>query len=160
MAIDRYLANVDGFRKYVELLETTPLKKRQTFIDAAKTENPFFVETAEKYMITFERITKLPEMELAEVFGAEGLKSENIATAILSIEDAVLRELIIKAVPRKQVTEIQLYMKEFPVPKPADIGSSRLALILKARELEKLGKLKSIQIPRFGEGYFKSNKNK
>ena len=155
MAIERYVNNDEGFRKYVELMETTPPKKRQEFLTAAKAENPLFAENVEKYLITFEKITKLPEMELAEVFGAEGLKAEVIANAILSVQDPGLKESLLRFVPKKLAASVSLTMKDFPEPKPPEVGAARLTMIQAARELEKAGKLKTLLIPRFGEGYFK-----
>ena len=154
MSVERYAKDDDGFRKYVELMETTPTKKRQKFLDAAKAENEKFATTVEKYILTFDRITKLPEMELAEVLGADGLKPEAIANAISSVPDAAERERLVKMIPRKYAPQIQLQMKDFPNPKPEQIGASRLQVIQMARELEKSGKLKSVQIPFFGVGFF------
>jgi len=156
MAIDRYLANDEGFRKYVELLETTPPRKRQEFIDAAKLENPRFAEAVQSCIITFERITKLPEMEVAEVLSAPGLKPEMIATAIISVEDQALRASLVKAIPRKQAGLVQASMKDFPDPKPNEIGAARLAFIQAARALERKGVLASFLMPRFGDGHFRT----
>lgn len=155
MGIERYSGTDAGFRQYVELLETTPPKKRQEFLDAAKKENAAFAENIEKFIITFEKITKLPEMELAEVFGATGLKAEFMANAILSVQDSSVKDLLVKFVPRKMAAEVMLLMKDFPSPKPPEVGAARLAMIQTARKLEKEGKLKTLLIPRFGDGFFK-----
>ena len=135
MSLERYLKDDQGFRKYVELLESTPPKKRQTLADLARKENALFVETAEKYLLTFDRITKLPEMELTEVLGAEGLKTEILAVAISTAEHPELKERLLQNLPRNLTAPVQLALKELPVPKPADIGAARLQLILKALEL-------------------------
>jgi hypothetical protein len=158
MAIDRYLANDKGFRKYVELLETTPSRKRQQFLDAALKENRQFAEAAQACIITFERITKLPEMEIAEVMGAPGLKPEVMAAAILSVEDLGVQANLVKAIPRKIVGLVQAAMKDFPFPQPNEVGAARLAFIEAARALERQGLLVSFLIPRFGDGYFRSKR--
>lgn len=156
MALDRYLKDEGGFRKYVELMEGMSSAKRKALMDAAKAENRVFVETAEQFIITFDRITKLPDMELTEVLGAAELKPEVIAVAIASVMDAGVREKLLKFIPRKLMPAITQELKENPEPKPYDIGASRLKLICAARELEKKGMLKSVLIPRFEKGFFEA----
>lgn len=154
MSLDRYLKDDEGFRKYVELMENTPTGKRTTLMTAARKENPTFVEAAEKYLFTFERITLLPPMELTEVLGAPGLKVEVVATAIASVADAGVKEKLLSHLPRNLLALVAQDLKDRHQPKPAEAGGARLQLIKKARELEKEGKLDSVQIPRFGNGYF------
>ncbi len=154
MSLDRYLKDEMGFRKYIELMEGMATNKRQTMMETAKAENKLFVETAEKYLLTFDRITKLPTLELAEVLGAKGLKVEMLAVAILSVEDLGVREKLLGHVPRPLLPLLSQEMKDRPAPKPYDIGAARLQLIRTARELEKQGKLESMQIPRFDRHHF------
>jgi len=154
MSLDRYLRDDEGFRKYVELIECMPLGKRQKFLEAAKPENPMFVAEAQKYIFTFERITRLPSLELTEVLGAIGLKPETIATAVASIEDESIKEMMLKHIPRNLLASVVQQLKEYPVPQPYDVGSARLQLIKKARELEKIGRLESMQIPHFSRDHF------
>lgn len=154
MSLDRYLKDDDGFRKYVELMENTPTGKRTLLMNAARKENPEFVLTAEKYLFTFERVTLLPPMELTEVLGATGLKVEVIATAIASVADAAVKEKLLGNLPRNILALVAQDLKDRREPKPTEAGGARLQLIKKARELEKEGKLDSMQIPRFGQGHF------
>jgi flagellar motor switch protein FliG len=154
MSLERYLKDDDGFRKYVELMESTPTAKRQSLMEAARKENAAFVDAAEKCLLTFDRITRLPEMELAEVLGANDLKPEIVAVAILSVPDLGLREQLTKSIPRASANNILLELKDRGEPKPAEVGGARLQLIKKARELEKAGKLASVQMPRFRSGHF------
>jgi flagellar motor switch protein FliG len=154
MSLDRYVRDDEGFRKYVELMEEMPTAKRGSMMEAAKKENPFFVETAAKYILTFERITNLPDLELTEVLGAPGLKPEVIAVGIVSVTDAEVRTKLLKHIPRNLASPVAQEMKDKPEPKAYDIGAARLQIIKKARELEKKGKLDSVQIPRFGHNYF------
>lgn len=154
MSLDRYLKDESGFRKYVELMEGMATAKRTAMMEAAKAENKLFVETAEKYLLTFDRITKLPELELTEVLGARGLKANVLAIAILSVEDVGIREKLVQHVPRAILPALKQEMDDNPEPKPYEIGASRLQVIQKARELEKQGKLESMQIPRFDRGHF------
>lgn len=154
MALDRYIKDDEGFRAYVELMESTPTGKRKTLMDAARRECAPFVDAAEKYLFTFERITNLPGMELTEVLGAAGLKLTHLAIAINSVTDAALREKLIKHVPRNLLAQLSQELEGNPEPKPFDVGGARLNLIKKARELEKAGRLESMAIPRFGKGHF------
>jgi flagellar motor switch protein FliG len=154
MALDRYLKDDQGFRAYVELMESTASAKRKTLMDAARRECAEFVDAAEKYLFTFERITQLPSLELTEVLGASGIKVEALAVAINSVAEAAVREKLIRHVPRNLLAQLHQELESNPVPKPADIGGARLQLIKKARELEKQGRLDSMAIPRFGKSHF------
>lgn len=154
MSIDRYTRDDEGFRKYLELLESTPTAKRQKFIASARAENPAFVDAIEKYLLTFERITKLPDMELTELLGDPGLKVEVVSAALCSVSDAAAKERMVQNLPRDLAPKVLMQMKEFPDPSPQEAGGSRLKVIQMARELEKNGKLKSVQIPHFGVGHF------
>lgn len=155
MSLDRYLKDEHGFRHYVELMENMPTAKRVAMMDAAKKENAAFVEAAEKYLLTFDRVCHLPELELPEVLGVPGLKSELIAIAIVSIEDASLRERVLKLVPRNRLPAVAQDMKDNPEPKPFDVSAARLQLIRTARECEKQGKLESMLIPHFEPAHFR-----
>lgn len=155
MSIDRYVKDEKGFRKYVELMETMPTAKRQSMMAAAKSEHPLFVETAEKYVISFDRICRLPDMELTEVLASPQLKPELIATAILSLEDAGLREKMLAQLPRNRLLLVNNELKDAQPPKPFDIGAARLQKIQTTRELEKAGKLESLQIPHFSRDHFR-----
>lgn len=154
MSLDRYLKDEAGFRRYVELMESTPTGKRQQIMATAKQENPLFVETAEKHILTFERILQLPALELTEVLGEKTLKAEALAVAILSITDPSQRQRVVDGIPRNISAAILLEMKDRPPPQAPEIGSARLQLIKKARELESRGKLKSVQLPKFAVGHF------
>jgi flagellar motor switch protein FliG len=154
MSLERYLKDENGLRKYVQLMETTPPTKRKTLMDAGRAENSLFVETAEQYIITFEKITRLPEMELTEVLGDTGLKIDAVAAALLSIADTALREKLVALIPKKTMPFVVKQMQERPDPKLNEIGQARLAFIQKARELESEGKLKSLQLPLFPRDHF------
>ena len=155
MALDRYLKDEHGFRKYVELMESMPTSKREAMMSAAKAEHPLFVETAEKYVISFDRICRLPGMELTELLASPALKPEVIATAILSLEDTGLREKLLAQIPRNRQLLVNNELKDAPPPKPYDVGAARLTMIQATRALEKAGKLESLQIPHFSRDHFK-----
>lgn len=154
MGIERYNKDDEGFRKYVELLESTPVGKREKFLEAARAENEEFARAAERAVLTFERITRLPELELTEVFGASGLKIEALCVALLSLDEA-LRERMMACVPRTVLPKLQLWMKDNPRIDQAAVGSAKLQIIQMARSLEKDGKLKTVALPRFGVGHFR-----
>ena len=155
MGVDRYTKDDEGFRKYLELIESTPTQKRNNFLENARSENPIFGAAAEKYIITFEKILALSELELTEVFGAKELKPTELATGIASIDDVGIKEKVTKMIPREMQPAVIQLLKENPNPKAYDIGGARLKIIQAARSLEKRGKLKSIQVPQFGAGYFR-----
>lgn len=155
MGVDRYSKDDEGFRKYVELIESTPVNKRKDLLESARGENPIFADAVEKHMLTFDRIIRLPPLEVTEVFSAVELKPEIIAVAICSVEDAELKERLIQSLPRKIAVAVHQEIKLDPAPEAFKVGGARLQVIQAARSLEKVGKLKSVQIPRFGAGYFR-----
>lgn len=155
MGIERYLKMADGFRKYVELLETIPTSKRETLLTSAREENPEFAETVEKYVITFERIARLPETELAEILQSPSLKSQVIAIGIASVTDQAQKDKLLKTLPRTLLPQVNRDLTDNPTPSASDITGARLKWIMAARELEKQKKLPSIQMPLFNEGHFK-----
>src|SRR5436305_9736278 len=63
----RFKRNPEGFRQLVELLESTPPSRRKKMIDVGMAEDPVYTQRAIEYMMTFEDVLKLPDMELAEV---------------------------------------------------------------------------------------------
>lgn len=156
MALDRYIRDDDGFRKYLELIESTPTQKRAALLESARAENPVFAAEAEKYLITFEKICLLSDLELTEVLGS--IKPEFLAIGIASTEDAGIKAKLLGMIPRDLSPQVGRLLKENPTPKPYDVGGARLKWIQAARALEKAGKLKSIHVPQFGYGFFRKQR--
>ena len=63
----RFKRDPGGLRKLVELLETTPILRRQKMIDVGMAEDPVYTEKVLKFVMTFEDVIKLPDVELAEL---------------------------------------------------------------------------------------------
>ena len=63
----RFKRTQEGFRSLIELLETTPMSRRQKMIDVGMAEDPVYTEKALSYVLTFEDVIQLPDLELAEL---------------------------------------------------------------------------------------------
>ena len=63
----RFKRSPEGFRKLVELLESTPPSRRQKMIDVGMEEDAEYTNRALQYVMNFDDIIKLPDTELAEV---------------------------------------------------------------------------------------------
>ncbi len=139
----RFKRNPDGLRQLVELLESTPIARRQKMIDVGMEEDPTYTQKALDCMMTFEDILKLPDMELAEVLSEAPARFT--ACAIHSQSQEVKDRFIMKCKPR-----VAAELREFldaPNVTPAQIGSGQLKMIEAARKLEKRGLVKTKKIP-------------
>lgn len=141
---DRYKKDPDGLRRLVELLETTPLTRRQDLIDRGMKEDPGYTKTALSYVLTFQDIVQLPEMELTEVICA--MKPKSVAAAISSVSDAAQKTRMLKCVPRHLVVEINNHLDS--QLSAAELGNAKKEAIEKTRQLEGKGVLTLKKIPR------------
>ena len=64
---DRCKRAPNGFRDMVQLMESTPIARRQRMIDAGMQEDPEYTRMLMSYMFSFEDVMNLPDMELAEL---------------------------------------------------------------------------------------------
>src|SRR4051794_15254659 len=94
----RFKRDANGFRKLVELLESTPQVRRQKMIDVGMQEDPAYTERAMQYMITFEDILKLPDMELADVIA--GVPPRMVAYSISLMSDDIKNKFLKLSHPR------------------------------------------------------------
>ena len=140
---DRYKRDPDGFRRLVELLETTPLKRRQELVAAGLKEDADYTNAAMDHILTFQVVMALPQMELTEVLA--GLKAKSVAHAILGLPEAE-RERLLACVQRAKVVEVNSYLDT--TPSPIELGQAKKEAIIKARELERSGVLTVKRIPR------------
>lgn len=140
---DRYMRDNDGLRRLVELLETTPLKRRQQLLEAGQAENSEIIELVSQYILTFRDIIELPQEQLIEVIAE--MKPRAVAICALSVESP-LREKILGSVMTNAQLEVNSYLDT--VASPADIGQSRLAAIQVARSLEATDRLNLKRLPR------------
>lgn len=139
----RFKRNPDGLRQLVELLEATPGSRRQKMIDVGMQEDPDYTQKALQYVITFEDIVKLPDLELAEVLSETPARFS--AFAIYSAAEDVKNRFLAKANPRA-AAEIKEFL-ETPNVTPVQIGGGQLKMIEVMRKLEKRGLVKTKRVP-------------
>lgn len=138
----RYKQSPEGFRKLVELLETTPASRRQKMIDAGLAEDSGYTHRALEYVMEFQDILGLPDAELAEVLARSPARI--VAYALCGLEETH-RDRFIKCVPPKLMGEVKDFLG---VDAPArDVSGARVKLITIARELERRGLVKTKAIP-------------
>ncbi|MGK5085002.1 FliG C-terminal domain-containing protein [Bdellovibrionota bacterium FG-1] len=138
----RYKRDPQGFRNLVELLESTPLIRRQKMIDVGMQEDPEFTEKAMSFMLNFEDVMNLPDMELAEVVSTAPPRITGMA--ISRADDAVKKRFLKNALPKiggdlKEYMQVEVTLRE--------VGGAQLKLIQVTRKLEKQGYVKTKKIP-------------
>lgn len=138
----RYKKDQNGFRKLVELLETTPPSRRQKLIDAGMKEDPAYTKKALDYILSFDDILMMPEPEITEL--ASQVKPKVIAYALENIGETV-RTRVENALPLNIRAEVKSY--EGSTLTPGEIGSARVQLISAARQLEQQELIKTKAIP-------------
>lgn len=138
----RYKRNADGFRKLVELWESTPVTRRQKMIEVGRAEDSYFVDQVLSYMMTFEDILKMSDFELAELTAVA--PGRTIAFALHGA-DELTRERFIKNAKPQIGAEIRDCLKMKIGPR--EIGGAQLKLVEKARELERKGLIQTKKIP-------------
>ncbi len=139
----RYKKNPDGLRQLVELLEGTPASRRQKMIDVGMQEDPEYTQKALQYVFTFEDVTRLPDLELAEVLAT--VPPQFTSYAIHSATQEVKDRFLAKANPR-----VAAEIKEFldsPQVTPMQIGGGQMKMIEATRKLEKRGLVKTKKVP-------------
>ena len=82
----RFKRDPDGFRKLIELWETTPILRRQKMIDIGMSEDAVYTEKVLKYIMTFEDVIQLPDVELAELMAAAPARITGYAISLSGTE--------------------------------------------------------------------------
>lgn len=139
----RFKRDPEGMRKLVELLETTPMSRRQKMIDVGNAEDPDYTEKALGFVMTFEDVMNLPDLELAEVISAALPRMTGFA--ISKSRPEVKERFLKNAIGGKQA-EIRDFMEVNPTL--SEVGGAQLKLVEVTRGLEKKGLIKTKQIPR------------
>jgi flagellar motor switch protein FliG len=139
----RFKRNPDGLRQLVELLESTPAARRQKMIDVGMEEDPEYTKKALQYVLTFDDVTKLPDLELAEVLSET--PGRFIAFAIHSASDEIKTRFISKANP-KTGAEIKEFL-DTPNVTALQVGGGQMKMIETTRKLEKRGLVKTKRVP-------------
>jgi flagellar motor switch protein FliG len=137
----RFKRGPEGFRALVELLESTPASRRQM------KEDPDYTQEAMLFVLTFEDIIKLPDLELAEVLAKTPART--VALAIRQSADEVKQRFLRNAKPQV-AAEIKDYMTVEAGLR--ETGGAQLKLIEVARQLERRGLVKTKHIPTGKEG--------
>lgn len=138
----RYKKSPEGFRALVELLETTPLERRQRMIEVGMEEDPEYTSIALQYLMTFEDVLTLDGPELAELMAAAPPRMT--AFAISHLGDDVIGRFLNHSKTRV-AAEIRENLETKVTKK--EIGGAQLKLVGCARDLERAGFLKIKQIP-------------
>ena len=143
----RFKRDHDGFRKLVELLESTPVSRRQKMIDVGMEEDAGYTQKALQYILDFQDIIDLPEMELAEVCAKAPPRM--IAYAICQLTQDVQDRFLKVCKPKvlgevRDQLEVQVGLRE--------IGGAQIKVIESARELERAGYVRTKKIPVGGSG--------
>jgi flagellar motor switch protein FliG len=139
----RFKRNADGLRQLVELLEVTPGSRRQKMIDVGMQEDAAYTQKALQYVMTFEDILKLPDMELAEVLSQAPPRFT--AYAIHAASEEIKNRFLSKCQP-KIGAEIKECL-EIPNVTPVQIGGGQMKMIEITRKLEKRGLVKTKRVP-------------
>jgi flagellar motor switch protein FliG len=133
-----------GFRKLVELMESAPKTQREKMIEAGMKEDPVYTAELMKFMITFEDILKLKDMELTELIAET---PPEVTAAAISKMDKEKRSKFEKCAQPRIMAQIRdvLEMKEFSL---RDIGGAQLRMIQITRELEGKGVFNIKSLPK------------
>ncbi|OFZ20549.1 MAG: hypothetical protein A2X94_11010 [Bdellovibrionales bacterium GWB1_55_8] len=138
----RFKRSPEGFRALVELLESTPLSRRQKMIDVGMQEDAEYTEKALQYVMTFEDIVELPDLQLAEV--AALAPPRTTAFAFHEVSEDQKTRLLLNSQPRVRA-EIKEYLEVAVGPR--EIAGAQLKLVETARTLERRGLVRIKKIP-------------
>ena len=139
---ERYKRGPEGFRALVELLEVTPIERREKMLEAGMEEDPAFTERAIQLMLSFEDVLRLPEMELSELLATV---PPNLCAIALCRQPKEVQKRFLLAMPPKAMGEFRDLVSE--VAELRDIGGAQLKMIQATRELERKGYVKTKRIP-------------
>jgi flagellar motor switch protein FliG len=140
---NRFKKNPDGFRQLVELLESTPMSRRKKMIDVGMQEDAEYTQKALQYVLTFEDVLNLPDLELSEVLA--DAPPRFTAYAIHKASQAIKDRFITKSIPKVAV-EVREYL-ETPNVTTIQIGGAQMKLIETTRKLERKGLISTKRIP-------------
>lgn len=139
----RFKKDPSGLRKLVELLESTPMSRRQKMIDVGMQEDPDYTQKALAMMMTWDDVMKLPDMELAEVIG-KSPSARTVAYAIKPYPADITDRWLKNSRPQTAAEIKDTLTQEI---QPRDTGAAQLKLVSIARALEKAGLVKAKRIP-------------
>ena len=135
----RYKKSPSGLRQIVELIESTPMSRRQKMIDVGMSEDPEYTRKILSFVLTFEDVVKLPDLELAQVLS--GVPGQWIGYSIHNQPKEVQDRFLAQSQP-KIIADLKEVL-ENPNVTPFQISAGRSKLIEATRALEKKGYVKT-----------------
>lgn len=140
----RFKREPDGLRHLVELLESTPASRRKRMIDVGMEEDPEYTQKALQYLLKFEDVMKLPDLEFTEVISEAPARFVAIATCRGGEETKA--RILARSFP-KNAAEIKEVWETSDKVTNSEIGGAQAKLIEVTRKLEKAGIVKTKRIP-------------
>jgi len=137
----RFKKSPGGLRQLVELLEATPIIRRQKMIDVGMEEDPEYTQKALRCMMNFMDIIGLPDLELAEVIADT---SPQLVGLAIHSATAEVKARFLRMTPSKKVVEVREAFELSATPQV--IGGAQNKMIQSARQLEKRGIVKTKRI--------------
>ncbi len=138
----RYKREPEGFRQLIELLEMTPLVRRQKMIDSGMQEDPEYTQKALEFIMNFNDLVGLPEPEMAELVYATPARYLASAIQMLTQEQ---KDRFIRCARAAQGGEVKEFMEQPVTPK--EVSAAQYKMVELARDLERKGYVSVKRIP-------------
>ena len=138
----RFKRDQDGFRKLVELLESTPLSRRQKMVEVGMEEDAEFTQKALEYVMSFEDVIRLPDLELAEV--CSKAPARMLAYA-LGPQPSEVKDRFLRCSPPRIAAEVRDFLDVKVGPR--EVSGAEIKVIETAREMERKGFVRTKKIP-------------
>lgn len=138
----RFKRDPEGFRKLVELLEATPVARRQKMIDVGMVEDPAYTEKALSFMMNFQDVLSMADSELMEVLAHVPAKmiGYSVAKADKKTQDRFVRCSPVQVQGEvRDIFDFETGLRE--------IGGAQLKVVSVARKLEREGLISTKKIP-------------
>jgi flagellar motor switch protein FliG len=133
----------DGLRCLVELLEGTPAERQQRMIEVGMQEDPEYTKKALQYILSFEDIVSLSDLELSEVLSHATGKV--VGWAVHQMDTRTQMRFLSQVQPRI-VSELKESLEDRWVTF-TQVHAGKMKLIAIARRLEKQGVISAKRIP-------------
>ncbi len=138
----RFKKSPEGLRQLVELLESTPKERRTKMIEVGMTEDPEYTLRALEFILTFEDLLRLSELELVELVATA---PPRIVGLSISNQSDEIKAKFIRSCAAPRIVEVR---NQSQAPASLrEIGGAQLKMVEIARKLEKKGLLQVKKIP-------------
>jgi flagellar motor switch protein FliG len=140
---NRFKKNPEGLRQLVELWEGTPLVRRQKMIEVGMREDPKYTTLALQYMLVFDDVIKLSDLELTEVLSAA--PPTLIGYAVYHSSTEVKERFLAKVAPSlgQQIKEVL----DGPPIALSLVETGQMKVVEVIRKLEKANVIATKRIP-------------